>query len=228
MTHPGMPAFDHMPTDEEVEAINNGRNFTMWSVFRLVNGMAPSREALAELEAKLDSVSVRGFYDLRGYRADADLMMWLRADNPEALQAAYRVFQECEHFEPVWSTIAVHRPAEFNRSHLPGFLVSSRTPKYAAVYPFIRSYDWYLLPDWKRAAIMRNHAAAGKGYLDVVSSTMATFALSDYEWVVSVEADSPERLVDLMYDFRKTEARMHVRQDTPFFTGVKVELADFA
>lgn len=57
---------------------------------------------------------------------------------------------------------------------------------------------------------------------------MATFSLSDYEWVVAVEGEELTRLVDLMYAFRNTEARMHVRLDTPFFTGVRSELGEWA
>ena len=71
----------------------------------------------------------------------------------------------------------------------------------------MRSYDWYLLEPWKRAAIMKNHGLAGKGFGDLVTSTLATFSLSDYEWVVSLEGDDINRLVDLMYAFRNTEAR---------------------
>ena len=35
-------------------------------------------------------VTVRGFYDLSGMRADADLMVWWHAPTAEALQAAAR------------------------------------------------------------------------------------------------------------------------------------------
>ena len=33
-----------------------------------------------------------------------------------------------------------------------------------------------------------------------------------------------DRIVDLMRDLRATEARMHVREETPFFTGPRVEV----
>ena len=60
-----------------------------------------------------------------GLRADADLMVWWHASSAEALQEAYTRLRRTalgRHLEPVWSQMALHRPAEFNRSHLPAFL----------------------------------------------------------------------------------------------------------
>lgn len=101
-------------------------------------------------------------------------------------------------------------------------------PKFAAVYPCVRSYDWYLLDDWKRSAIMRNHAAAGRSYNDLVTSMLASLSMSDYAWVVVLEGEDLTRILDLMYDFRKTEARLYVRQDVLFYTGQKMVLAQWA
>lgn len=212
--------------------LNSRRPFVMWAVFAA--GALPAGEAASlasDVVAKVHDagVHVRGYYDLSGYRADADLMAWFIADTPEQLQAAYRALTLSNlGLKPVWSVIAQHKPAEFNKLHLPGMFLHEDAPKYAAVYPFVRSYDWYLLEPWKRASIMRNHGMAGREFDDLVTSTLATFSLSDYEWVVSVEGDSLTRLVDLMYAFRNTEARKHVRLDTPFFTGVLTELPDWA
>jgi hypothetical protein len=47
----------------------------------------------------------------------------------------------------VWSQVALHRRAEFNRSHIPAFLAGEEPHKYVCVYPFVRSYEWYLLPE---------------------------------------------------------------------------------
>ena len=47
--------------------------------------------------------------------------------------------------EPVWSAMALHRPAEFNKGHIPAFLADEEPKDYVSVYPFVRSYEWYLL-----------------------------------------------------------------------------------
>ncbi len=58
---------------------------------------------------------------------------------------------------PVWSQMALHRPAEFNKSHLPAFLAGEDARAYVCVYPFVRSYEWYLLPDEERRDMLAEH-----------------------------------------------------------------------
>ena len=214
------------------QRLNETRPFVMWSVFKADPAVTDPADIAAKVAAAEDAVArtgvtVRGYYDVSGFRADADLMAWFIADTAEAAQAAYRVLHRGLGLTPVWSVLSQHRPAEYNPDHLPGMF--EREPeKFAAVYPFVRSYDWYLLEDWKRASIMRNHAAAGRPFGDLVTSTLASFSLSDYEWVVALEGENLTRIVDLMYAFRKTEARLYVRQDVPFFTGERVGLGEWA
>ena len=50
------------------------------------------------------------------------------------------------------------------------------------------------------------------------------FALGDYEWLLAFEAPELHRIVDLMRDLRATDARRHVREETPFFTGPRVSV----
>ena len=56
----------------------------------------------------------------------------------------------------------------------------------------------------------------------MLANTVSSFALGDYEWLLAFEANDLLRIVDLMRDLRATEARRHVREETPFFTGPRV------
>ena len=47
---------------------------------------------------------------------------------------------------PTWNAMGVHRDAEFNKAHVPGFLRGIEPKAWLTVYPFVRSYEWYLLP----------------------------------------------------------------------------------
>ena len=123
---------------------------------------------------------------------------------------------------PVWSTVALHRPAEFNKSHIPAFLAGEDPGAYICVYPFVRSLDWYLLPDDERRRMLAEHGMAARDYKDVRANTVPAFALGDYEWVLAFEAPELHRIVDLMRDLRATDARRHVREETPFFTGPRI------
>jgi chlorite dismutase len=216
--------------------LNSMIRYTMWSVFRIEPGrLDDDRSAVAaQLAEYFDALAdkgvvVRGVYDLAGMRADADFMIWWHAETVEALQAAYTGLRRTvlgRASAPVWSQVALHRPAEFNKSHVPAFIAGEEAKAYVCVYPFIRSLDWYLLPDDERRTMLAEHGQAARGYKDVRANTVPAFALGDYEWILAFEADELHRIVDLMRDLRATEARRHVREEVPFFTGPRVEPGD--
>ncbi len=215
--------------------INETIRYTMWSVFRLdrVLGDADRAGEAAEVSAlfeKLaaDDVVVRGTYDVSGMRADADLMVWWHAPTADALQAAYNAFRRTalgSRMTPVWSQTALHRPAEFNKSHIPAFMADETVRDWVCVYPFVRSYEWYLLPEDERRAMLKEHGMQARPDPDVRANTVASFALGDYEWMLAFEADELHRIVDLMRDLRASTARRHVREEIPFYTGRRHDVA---
>jgi len=216
--------------------LNDTIRYTMWSVFRATEALSPALrdqwagevDALfAELAEK--DVVVRGTYDVSALRADADLMVWWHAATADALQEAYGRLRRTKlglHLAPVWSAAALHRPAEFNKSHVPAFLAGEEARAYICVYPFVRSYEWYLLPDEERRDMLAEHGKMARGYPDVRANTVASFALNDYEWILAFEADELHRIVDLMRDLRASRARRHVREEIPFFTGRRRPIAE--
>ncbi|KQY59113.1 hypothetical protein ASD11_05820 [Aeromicrobium sp. Root495] len=216
--------------------INDTIRYTMWSVFKLerVLGDADRAAEAAEVDdliAKLaaDDVVVRGTYDVSGMRADADLMVWWHASTADALQAAYNAFRRTalgSRMAPVWSQMALHRPAEFNRSHIPAFMADESVKDWVCVYPFVRSYEWYLLPEDERRDMLKEHGMQARPYPDVRANTVASFALGDYEWILAFEADELHRIVDLMRELRASRARRHVREEIPFYTGRNHSVAD--
>ncbi|MGH3682315.1 MAG: hydrogen peroxide-dependent heme synthase [Natronosporangium sp.] len=215
--------------------LNETVRYTMWSVFRAGARLPEARgELVTEAEALLaqlgdKDVVVRGSYDVSGLRADADLMIWWHAGSSDALQDAYGRLRRTglgRHLAPVWSQLALHRPAEFNKSHVPAFLAGEPARAYLCVYPFVRSYEWYLLPDAERRAMLAEHGQLARDFPDVRANTVASFALGDYEWMLAFEADELHRIVDLMRELRASAARRHVREEVPFFTGRRRPLAD--
>jgi peroxiredoxin len=126
----------------------------------------------------------------------------------------------------VWWVAALHRPAEFNKSHIPAFMADEEARGYVCVYPFVRSYEWYLLPDEERRALLVEHGQMAREYPDVRANTIASFALNDYEWILAFEADELDRIVDLMRELRASGARRHVREEVPFYTGPRVAVRD--
>ena len=209
--------------------INDTIRYTMWSVFSLrdVLGQGDRAAEAGEVERlfkELDTadITVRGMYDVSGLRADADLMIWWHAENSDDLQQAYHRFRRTAfgaRLDPVWSQMALHRPAEFNKSHVPAFLADEVGRDYVCVYPFVRSYEWYLLEDAERRRLLAEHGMMAREYPDVRANTVSSFALGDYEWMLAFEADELHRIVDLMRHLRGSETRRHVREEVPFYTG---------
>jgi peroxiredoxin len=230
-----------MPTKPASKAnrtkeLNDTIRYTMWSVFKLrdVLGAGDRDTEASEVEALFASqaeedIVVRGLYDVSGLRADADLMVWWHAEDSEMLQSAYNTFRKTTfgaRLDPVWSQMALHRPAEFNKSHIPAFLADEESRAHVCVYPFVRSYEWYLLDEGERRAMLAEHGKMARDYPDVRANTVASFALGDYEWMLAFEADELYRIVDLMRHLRGSETRRHVRDEVPFYTGSRVTPAE--
>jgi peroxiredoxin len=221
---------------KKAREINDTIRYTMWSVFKLRDPLADADRELeaGEIEALFDNletagVVVRGLYDVAGLRADADLMVWVHAETSDELQDAYHRFRHTvfgRRLDPVWSQMALHRPAEFNKSHVPAFLAEEETLRYVCVYPFVRSYEWYLLDESERRRLLAEHGKMAREYPDVRANTVSSFALGDYEWMLAFEADELHRIVDLMRHLRGSETRRHVREEVPFYTGRRVTPTD--
>jgi chlorite dismutase len=205
--------------------------YALWSVFGVTAPRPVIEDAdIERMSALLDAlgktgVTVRGLYDVSGLRANADLLVWMHGTDPAALQAAARGFRRqrlIAPLTPVWSAMGVHRNAEFTRSHVPAFLRGVEPADWISVYPFNRSYEWYLLPEDERRHLLAEHGRAGAPFRSVLTNTVSAFALGDYEWILPLEADDPVDLVDMMRALRATGARRHVREETPFFTGRRI------
>jgi chlorite dismutase len=210
--------------------LNQVIRYTMWSVFQATDPCPADRGGLAgEVEELLEQVAgkdvvTRGVYDVAGLRADADYMFWWHAPTPEDLQDVYARFRRTglgRLSRPVWSAMALHRPAEFNKSHVPAFLAEEEPRAYVSVYPFVRSYEWYLLEDSERRAMLAEHGRMARDFPDVRANTVACFSLNDYEWMLAFEADELHRIVDLMRTLRGAQARRHTRVEIPFYTGAR-------
>ena len=226
--------------DTTAEQIAQTTRYTSYTVFRRLSGLTEDgeltteqiTEALGEVTPLIESgadggAEVLGFYDVSGFRAEADLMLWLAAEEPAALQRGLREFERSVvgtwlHRE--WAGVGVHRMAEFAKVHFPSFMDPAFTRKqWITVYPFVRSYDWYLLPDEERNRMLREHGMLGRDYPQVNANTVAAFALGDYEWLLSFEADDLHDLVDMMRHLRYSDARLHVRDELPFHAGRRLE-----
>ncbi len=231
-------AADALQTESNAEQTPEG--YTVFAVFRKDPARPDDLDGhdvprfVDELDGVIatvedEGVTLRGIYDVSGLRADADVMLWLHGPTAEGLQWAIRQMRRSRLFRallPTWNAMGVHRDAEFNRSHVPGFLRGVEPKGWLTVYPFVRSYEWYLLPPEERGRMLAEHGRKGAAFTRVVANTVASFSLGDYEWLLPLEADDLTDLVDLMRDLRATDARRHVREEVPFYTGRRITTAE--
>ncbi|MGK0716143.1 hydrogen peroxide-dependent heme synthase [Leucobacter sp. W1153] len=252
MNHIDAPSVPASPTDsapahaahvaeaaaaDSVDLPGAGQPFTLFAVFRVSSShpeVFDGRDvegAVREIEDVMDeiegmNVTLRGWYDVSGMRADADLMVWLHGGAAEDLQWALRQLRRTALLKPlirVWGAVGVHREAEFNRSHAPGFVRGIEPKQWMTVYPFVRSLEWYLLDPAERSRMLGEHGRAGAAFTGVLANTVSAFALGDYEWLLPMEADELTDLVDMMRALRAVDARRHAREETPFYTGRRIE-----
>ena len=227
-------------TKAKAREINEMIHYTSWSAFHIEPALASdasSREKiLGELNRYFSSladrgVHLRGIYELTALRADAEYMLWLHADQAEELQAAIRGLKSLsigKRTKSVWSVLGLHRPAEFNKGHVPAFMTGAGAKDWVCVYPFVRSFEWYLLPEPERRAMLIEHGQAGRDFSGILSNTVSAFALGDYEWILALESDELHEIVDMMRELRATAARRHVRVEIPFYTGRKIDINKLA
>ena len=215
--------------------LNDQLLYTTYAVFKVTSPLPEDRTALVEeaqglLDAVLEKdVYTRGTYDLQGYKAEADLLVWWTCPDPDVLQEAYSRFRTTglgRHLQVVWSSVGLHRPAEFNRNHIPAYVRREDPKRYVCVYPFNRSLDWYLLPDYERRGMLAEHGIQGREFEDVRANTVAAFGLGDYEWLLAFEADELHRIVDCLRHLRSSRARLHTKLETPFWTGLRKPLSE--
>ncbi|MEA2476057.1 MAG: hypothetical protein QOC87_256 [Actinomycetota bacterium] len=188
-----------------------------------------TKEVVALFDEWSDRVTVRGAYSVQGFRADADLMLWWvarGADDVQDFAIALRRTQLGRALTQTEMFLGLVRPAEFAADHLPAFAQGKDPKKFICVYPFVRTPDWYLLEPSVRGQLLRVHGEAGREYPDVLANTTSAFGLGDYEWILCFEADSPDRIVELIRRLRATEARRYTKVEIPFVSGIRKPVSE--
>ena len=87
--------------------------------------------------------------------------------------------------------------------------------------------NWYTLPFDDRKQLMRGHARVGRTYAGrVLQLITGSTGLDDWEWGVTLLADDPVALKEIVYEMRFDPASADYADFGPFVTGLLLEPAD--
>jgi len=87
--------------------------------------------------------------------------------------------------------------------------------------------NWFAEPYERREDLMRGHGATGRTFAGrVVQLITGSTGLDDYEWGVTLFANRPDDLKDVVYTMRFDEASAQYAEFGPFYTGIVAGLAD--
>ncbi|HZV50347.1 MAG TPA: chlorite dismutase family protein [Candidatus Dormibacteraeota bacterium] len=187
-------------------------------------GVEEAITVLADLGA--GGPRLRAAYSLIGTRPDADLMLWLVGGDLESVRGPLLQLRGTglgPHLEARDVYIGFGSPSRYAPDHRPAFLRGEQPGRYAAVYPFVKTPEWYLLPEEDRRRMMAEHGRLGRAFR-VRANTLRAFGLGDHEHVVALEAESLEELVDCVEALRAASVRRYTQRDVPIYLGLRRDL----
>ncbi|TMB93071.1 MAG: chlorite dismutase family protein [Chloroflexi bacterium] len=173
-------------------------------------------------------------YSLVGTRADADVLLWIVADDLDEIRdletrlAATRLWTYATR---PYAYLAARRRSPYLGDH--GHAASEHARPaagpagdmpYVVVYPMTKKRTWYGLPHEERTRIMAAHFAVGHRYPDIRIHTGYSFGIDDHEFVVAFEVPDVRRFLALVADLRETEASSYTERETPIFVGAAMSL----
>jgi len=173
-------------------------------------------------------------FSLAGTRTDADLLLWIVADDLEgirALETRLAATRLWTHSTRPYGYLAARRRSPYLGEHAHEGSEHARPDAgpvgdkaFAVIYPMVKQRRWYALPHEERARIMAKHFEVGHRYPDVRIHTGYSFGIDDQEFVVAFETDDVRRFVALVADLRETESSAYTERETPIFVGAAMPI----
>ena len=194
-----------------------------------------SKVKFAEAVTQISERMFTRSFSLVGLRGDADFLLWQAADTLEEIQnSAAQLWATSlgAYLTQPYSYLAMTRRSQYVGAHThagqegTGTRLRPGKSEYFIVYPFLKTREWYLLPQEERQRMMNDHFTVGHKYPSVKINTTYSFGIDDQEFVVGFETDSPADFLDLVMDLRGVEGSLYTLRDTPIFTGIHKTIED--
>ena len=186
-------------------------------------------ESARELENILANAPVNiRTYSTLGLRDDADFLIWCMSESVEDIQETIsKIYLTVvgKYITPSRVYFSSTRPsiyAQTNRIH--SFVGGLEAKKYAVVYPFIKTREWYLLPLEQRKLMMDEHIKVSQKYPQVELNTTYSFGIHDQDFMLAFESDNLSVFQDMIMELRGTKVSAFVKEDVPMIVCVKKDI----
>ncbi len=185
-------------------------------------------DAVASLEADGHQVLV---FAVLGHKAELGVM----ALGPDVARLhAFQLELAAAPLSLEWSYVSLTERSEYTddeeraRQRLYPTLPSKRA---ICFYPMSKRREpdanWYALPFDERKQLMGGHARVGRAYAGrVVQLITGSTGLDDWEWGVTLLADDPTALKEIVYEMRFDEVSARYAEFGPFVVGLLLEPAE--
>ena len=209
-----------------------------WGVLHLFlkgGGVADAEEIL-DAVAKAEKAGTQVVaVAMLGHKADLGIMalapeMWALRELQTDLQAAGLEVADSYVSLTEVSEYAAGMPDEMKKTRL----YPSLPPEGKAAFCFypmskrrVDGANWYETPYEEREALMQGHGKTGRTFAGrVLQLITGSTGLDDWEWGVSLFANGPDDLKDVVYTMRFDEASARFAEFGPFYTGMVAPLEE--
>jgi chlorite dismutase len=168
-------------------------------------------------------------YSTAGLRPDSDFMLWRIATSLECLNAAHSDLMRTGlggYLEMSHSFLGMTRRSQYligqeheNNQALRSYVKAGGT-KYLTVYPFSKTREWYLRPFEERQRVVQEQIKAATEFSRIRMNTVYSIGVDDNEFVISLETDYLEDLMDMAMRLREVENSLHISKDVPRLLGM--------
>jgi chlorite dismutase len=210
-------------------------NFSFYKVdpkWRWLNDLGKeeaAKEFSSLIEVAKTKMKVR-VYSTLGLRDDSEFMLWMISESVEKMQVlASKIYLTIfgKYIESSRVYLSSYRPSIYSKKNkmAPGYLLEdskkeNEPMKYAIVYPFIKSREWYLLPLEDRIKMMDEHITIGRRFPQVRLNTSYSFGLGDQDFMLAFETTDLMAFQDLIVKLRETRVSRYVVKDTPMIVCI--------
>jgi len=170
-------------------------------------------------------------YSNSGLRSDTDFLLWRICYSLDCLSSAHTDFIKTRlggYLQPSHSFLGMTKRSQYligqehdNDQALRGYIKPGGT-RYLVVYPFTKTREWYLRAFEDRQRIVQEQIKAAQEFKRIRMNTVYSVGLDDNEFVIALETDFPEDIVEMGMRLREVENSLFMLRDVPRLACIKV------